>query len=347
MNPAFRLEALAAIVEGHVRGDATVVVSGVADVAEAKANEITFVSNPKYAKKLAESKAGAVLVPAGFGPTAMPAILCARMDRSVAELLGAFLESRPPSHQVDATAVVHPSAKLGADVSIGPHAVIEADAEIGARTVLHGGVYVGHGTRIGEDCVLWPNVVVRNGCVLGHRVILHPCSVIGADGFGYYFEIGRHNKIPHAGGVVLGDDVEIGACSCIDRSKFGNTVVGNGVKIDNLVQIAHNVRIGEHTVIAGQTGIAGSTRIGAYCVFGGRAGSVDNTEIGDRTVVAACSVVSGLVEGGRTVSGYPAQDHRKELKSTAALRRLPDFFEQLRDLQARVERIETSTDHRP
>lgn len=325
-----------------------VVIQGVADVSEAGPVDATWVNREKYAEKLKSSRAGAVLVPTNFGQTQMPAILCEKIEMSVARLLGAFASpvSRP-DEGIHPSAVIHPSALIGGNPAIGPHVVIDADVRIGASCVIHAGTFIGRETIIGDDCLLWPNVVIRDGCRIGHRVIIHSNSVIGADGFGYYFDEGRHNKIPHVGGVIVEDDVEIGACTCVDRSKFGNTVVGAGTKIDNLVQVAHNVRIGRHCVLVGQVGFAGSVRTGDYCVFAARACVLDNVAIGDRVTVAGLAILDKDIPDGLTVSGYPARDHREELRERALVRRLPKLVEQLKDLIHRVEQLETSTHHNP
>ncbi len=348
MSRTYTVGQLAGIVGGKVRGDATVAIRGVADVSEAGPNDATWVNREKYAGKLKSSRAGAVLVPADFGSTPMSAILCDKIEPAVARLLGAFAPpiSRPDPG-VHPSAVVHPSAQIGSNPSIGPHVVIDSDVRIGASCVIHAGAFVGRGSTIGDDCLLWPNVVIRDGCRVGHRVIIHSSSVIGADGFGYFFDQGRHNKVPHIGGVILEDDVEIGACTCVDRSKFGYTVVGAGTKIDNQVQVAHNVRIGRHCILVGQSGSAGSVRIGDYCVFGGRSCSLDNVTIGDRVTLAAFAVADKDIPEGRTVSGFPAHDHREELRERALVRRLPKLVEQLKDLIHRVEQLEASTHHHP
>ncbi len=347
MARTYTIEELATIVGGTTRGDTSTVITGVGDVAEAGPNQATWVSNPKYAAKLTSSRAGAVLVPVDFGETPMPAILCERVDRSVARLLGAF--APPVAHPgpgVHPTAVVHETAQIGSRCAIGPHVVIEARVTIGASSVLCAGVFIGHGTTVGNDCVVWPNVVIRDGCVVGNRVVIHPGAVIGADGLGFFFDEGRHNKIPHIGGVVLEDDVEVGACTCIDRSKFGYTVIGRGTKIDNLVQLAHNVRVGEHCVFAGQAGISGSVRIGNYCILGGRAGVLDNVTLGDGVLMAGgLSIADKDLPPGITASGFPARDHRQELRERAQARKLPQLAKQLKELMARVKRLEESADH--
>ena len=348
MSRTYTVGQLADVVGGTVRGDPNGVIRGVADVSEAGSDQATWVNRQAYADKLKDSRAGAVLVPTNFGDTPMPAILCRQIEASVAKLLGAFATPvSKPDPGIHPTAVIHPSARIGPNPAVGPHVVIDADVRIGASCVIHAGVFIGRGTAIGDNCLLWPNVVIRDGCAVGHRVIIHPNSVIGADGFGYYFDEGRHNKVPHIGGVILEDDVEIGACTCVDRSKFGYTVVGTGTKIDNQVQVAHNVRIGRHCVLAGQSGIAGSSRIGDYCVLGGRAAVLDNVAVGDRVTVAGLAVADKDIPAGLLVSGFPARDHREELRERALVRRLPKLAEQLKDLIHRVEQLEASTHHHP
>lgn len=348
MSRTYTVGQLAEIVGGKVRGDAAVAICGVADVSKAGPTDATWINREKYAEKLKSSRAGAVLIPTDFGETPMPAILCDKIEPSVAKLLRAFASpvSRPDAG-IHPSAFVHPSARIGANPSIGPYVVIDADVRVGASCVIHAGTFIGRGTTIGDDCLLWPNVVIRDGCRLGHRVMIHPSAVIGSDGFGYYFDEGRHNKIPHIGGVILEDDVEIGACTCVDRSKFGNTVVGVGTKIDNQVQVAHNVHIGRHCVLAGQSGLAGSVRTGDYCVFGARACSLDNVAIGDRVTVAGLAVADKDIPDGLMVSGFPARDHREELRERALVRRLPKLVEQLKEIIQRVEQLEASTHHHP
>lgn len=348
MKPAYTVSQLADLVGGTLRGDGSASIAGVAEVSEAGPNEAAWVSRSKYEAAIQGSRAGVVLVPSDFPATPMPAILCEHIDRGVAALLGVF--ARPitqPEPGVHPTAMVHSSARIGESPAIGPHVVVDAEVVVGARCVIHAGVFIGRRSVIGDECEIWPNVVIRDGCTLGRRVIIHPNAVIGADGFGYYFDEDRHNKVPHGGGVRIEDDVEIGACSCVDRAKFGDTIIGRGTKIDNLVQIAHNCRIGENCVIAGQTGFAGSVRTGDGCVFGARSGVLDNIAIGRGVTVAGISVATKDVADGLTVLGYPAQDIRAELRERAALRRLPELLDRIKGLIKRVERLEASAHHNP
>jgi len=341
----YTLRDLAERVGGTVRGDDSVSVCGVADLTLAEAGQVSWVTNPKYAAKLAESRAVAVLVPADFGETPMPAILCERVDRSVARLFKAFApETCCPASGRHPSAVIDESAIVAPDAAIGPHVVIEAGASVGAGSALHAGVYVGRDAHIGEHCQLWPNVVVRERCTIGDRVEIHPNAVLGADGFGFYFDEGRHHKVPHIGGVKVEDDVEIGAGTCIDRAKVGFTRIGCGTKIDNLVHLAHNVQIGEHCMILAGVLVGGSTRIGNRAIIGGQVGIVDNITIGDGARCASgMTYVINDVPAGKTVSGIPAHDHREELRRVASSRKLPAMAETLKDLVTRVKRLEAST----
>jgi len=348
MNHAYLSSQIAAHVGGTLRGEEDRVITGVADLAEAGPGEVSWVSSSKYASRLERSRAGVVLVPSDFGPTPMTAILCPRVDAAVASLLRMF--TRPvsrPERGIHPTAIVHSTARIGSDPAIGPYVVLDENVRVGDRCTIHAGAFIGRDTTIGEDCLIWPNAVIRDGCSIGHRVEIHPNAVIGADGLGFYFEQNHYQKIPHIGGVILEDDVEVGACTCIDRSKFGNTVIGRGTKIDNLVQIAHNVRVGAHCMFAAQAGISGSVRIGDHCVFGGKASSADNVTIGAGARFAGgLAVATKDIPPGLTVSGWPAQDHRLELRDRASLRRLPSLVKQVADLIARVQCLETATHDR-
>jgi len=346
MKREYSLSELAAIVGGEVRGDGAVRVRGVADVNEASEGDVTWVTNPKYIAKLKESRASAALVGPDFGDTPMPAIICPQIDRSVAMLFGAFAPPPVlPARGIHPSAVVHETARLGQDCAVGPGAVIDRDAVLGDRCVLHANAFIGAETQVGDECVFWPGAVVRERCGLGSRVKIYPNAVIGADGFGYYFHEGGHRHVPHIGGVILEDDVEVGACACVDRAKFGNTVIGQGTKIDNLVQVGHNVRTGKHCLFAGQSGISGSVRLEDYVVFGGQVGVADNITLGRGMQAAIGSMITRSIEAGTVVSGMPAWNHRQELRVQALTRRLPALVEQIKDLTARVQQLETSADH--
>ena len=238
-----------------------------------------------------------------------------------------------PMARVDPTAAVDPSA------SVGPFVVVGASAVIGKNVRLHAGSFVGEGASVGDDGVLFPNAVVRERCTLGRRVVLHAGATIGSDGFGYRWDGAKHCKVPQVGTVTIGDDVEIGSCSCVDRAKFGATVIGAGTKIDNLVQVGHNVRTGPHCIIVGQAAIAGSVRLGAGVIIGGQTAIQPHAVLGNGARVAACAAVVNDVEPGQTVSGVPALPHRQSLREQATFRRLPELMVQVRKLQEEVDRL--------
>jgi UDP-3-O-[3-hydroxymyristoyl] glucosamine N-acyltransferase len=245
-----------------------------------------------------------------------------------------------PAPGVHATAVVSPEAELGPEVAVGPHCVVEAGARLGARVVLGAGCYVGRDAQIGDDTWLWPRVVVRDECVLGARCIVHPGAVIGGDGFGFAFDQGRYHKVPQVGNVVVGDDVEIGANACIDRATTDSTRIGDGSKIDNLVQIGHNVVVGPHCIIVAQVGIAGSTELEDHVTLGGQAGLVGHIKVGAGAMVGAQSGVTKSVPAETIVTGYPAVPHTAWKRLYAFLQKLPQLFQRTRELERRVEAIE-------
>lgn len=330
--------------KGVLEGPRDLIIRGVAGIREAQAGEITFVANPRYASDAAETKASAILVRQDWAkPTSAPALIrVPNPDDAFAEVARWFAPPPPPVYRgVHPTAVVDPTARLGVDVSIGPYCVIEAGAHIGDRTVLRAHCYVGHDVRIGCDGLLYPFVSIRERCVIGDRVILHNGVVIGSDGFGYTVDAqGVRHKIPQLGIVVIGDDVEIGANTTIDRARFGRTRIGNGVKIDNLVQIAHNVVVGDHSVIVAQVGVAGSTEIGKGVVLAGQVGVAGHLSIGDRVMVGAQSGIAKDIPPGEVWRGSPARPIREMMEIEAIVYRLPKLREQLQKLADRISLIE-------
>jgi len=331
----FTLAQLAQISGGELRGgDPNQKISGAASLGEATAGEISFFANPKYAGQLRATRASAVLVPPNFTESIASAqILVADPAKSFQQIVLKFAPPpvvfAPGRHP---TAVIDPSVKIGGRVSIQPHAVIEPGVEIGDDTVIGAGTYIGHETHIGASCMIYPHVTIRERTRIGARVIIHSGVVIGADGFGFEPAHGRYEKVQQIGIVQIDDDVEIGANTTIDRARFGRTWIQKGVKIDNLVQVAHNVVIGENTVIAAQTGIAGSTRIGRQVLLAGQVGVVGHIEIGDKTIVTAQSGVSKSISGGAW-RGSPAIPMAKALEQLAWVRRLGKFFGRLAELE--------------
>jgi UDP-3-O-[3-hydroxymyristoyl] glucosamine N-acyltransferase len=339
---------IADLVGGSLCGNGRITITGVAAISSAAEGDLTWVVQPQYADQLGNCRASAVLVGQDLADLPLPAIRCPDVEAALAQVLAWFCPPLPtPPPGVDPTAKVAPSASLGDGAALGPFVVVEDGAAVGPHTVLHAGVYVGPHARIGRDCRLWNNVVVRERCQLGDRVVIHPNCVIGSDGFGYYMRNGRHNRFPHLGRVVIGNDVEIGACSCVDRSKAGTTVIGAGTKIDNLVQVAHNVEIGENCVLCAQAGIAGSAKLGKWVVLGGQVGIRDNITLHDGVRVAACSCVPQDVSAGVNVAGVPAIEARQFLRVIAATHRSPELLAEMRELTKRIETLEAAANHQP
>lgn len=346
MSKSVTLAELAKIVAGVVRGDPTMRIRGVGGVDDAGPDELTWIAHEKYAARVRSCKAGAVLVDRHFGETPMPAILCDDPAFAMTKVLAVFAPPVPrPASGVHPTAVVASTAQIGQNVCIGPHVVIGEEAQIGDRCVLHANVYVGDGTRIGSDSELWPGTVIRERCTLGKRVIVHPNATIGADGFGYHYREGVHHKIPQIGTVEIGDDVEIGSGSTIDRAKFGATRIAAGCKIDNLVQIAHNVELGMGCVIVAQCGIAGSTKLGRFVVLGGKVGVRDHVTLGDGVKAVACTCISKDFPPNTVVNGIPAVEHQQNMREQVHVRRLPELASQVKELTKRIEALESSADH--
>jgi UDP-3-O-[3-hydroxymyristoyl] glucosamine N-acyltransferase len=302
--------------------------------------DISFVTDLRYAAAARTSRAGAFLAPPGVSGLPAPVLRIAAPRLALIDLIGLFHPAASPAPGLHRTAVVAADARVAPTAFVGALTVIEAGAEIGAGARLHPLVYVGLGAVVGEDTVLYPHVVIREGVRLGRRVIVHSGAVIGADGFGYAFDGARHRKIPQVGGVRIEDDVEIGANTTIDRATLGETVVGQGTKIDNLVQVGHNVEIGEHTVIAGQAGISGSCRIGRGVVMGGQVGLADHVTIGDGVLLAAQSGVHVDIAAGERVFGSPALPLTESKRVILATRRLPELVRRLRTLERRLARLE-------
>lgn len=334
-----KLKDIAAMLGGETRGDAEREIRGVAGIQEVKEGEITFLSDNRLAKECARSRASAVIVRDFVPDLDKPQIAVKNPHYAFAKLLEHFYVTPVEPAGVSNLAFVSKAAVVSGDVSIYPFAYVSDGAKIGAGTVIYPGVFVGDDTVIGARCVLYPNVTVRENVTIGNGVIIHSGAVIGSDGFGYVFEEGRHYKIPQVGGVIIGDDVEIGANVAIDRATTGNTVIGRGAKIDNLVQIAHNVTVGDNAVIVAQAGIAGSSRIGAFVTLAGQVGIADHVKIEDGCVIAAQSGVMGNLSKG-VYSGYPAMPHRDWLKSSAIFARLPELSKRIRELEEKIENLE-------
>jgi len=333
---------LAVRLGGRVDGDSCTVLTGLAGLGEAGPGDLSFLANPRYGNLVSGTRASAVIVHDKWDGKAPCALIRVENPDAAFASVAAMAAPVPPAVAagIDPSAVVAPDARLGDGVCIGPLCIIRSGVEIGSGTVLMGLCYVGDNSRIGEDCRLHPNVSLRERVSLGNRVIVHNGAVIGSDGFGYFRTAAGWNKIPQTGTVEIGDDVEIGANVTIDRARFGKTVIARGVKMDNLVQVAHNVRIGEHTAIAAQAGISGSTTIGRNVQIGGQAGVAGHTSVGDGAIIGAQAGVTKSVADGSFVSGYPAMPHDKARKLHAMTARLPDLRERVAGLEKRLKALE-------
>ncbi|MEI9998066.1 MAG: UDP-3-O-(3-hydroxymyristoyl)glucosamine N-acyltransferase [Verrucomicrobiota bacterium] len=339
------VRSLAALVGGTVAGDgAETVVTGINDLRSAQPDQVSFLGNPKYEPLAVASKAAAILVSPKDAPRFAFTRIVVESPSAAFGKISALFAPPPPRDEpgVHPTAVVAPDAILGEGICIGPHAVISAGVRLGARCIVGASSFIGEHSTLGDDTRLYPLVMVRERSRIGARVILHSGAVIGSDGFGYDFDkaTGRHVKIVHSGHVQIDDDVEIGANTTIDRGRFGRTHIGTGVKIDNLVQIAHNVVIGAHSIIVSQAGISGSTSLGQYVTLAGQVGLAGHLHIGDRATIAAQSGLNKDVAPGAMLMGHHAVPIRESLRLEALTRRLPELLERIRALEEKARRPE-------
>lgn len=337
----FTLGELAESLGATLDGEAGRVITGVAALESAGPQDISFVIAPRYAAAALASRAGAFL--AAESSTGLPAPTLRARDprRALVDLLRLFHPAAPAAPGCHPTVQLGPGASVEPSASVGAYAVLEAGARIGARTRLGAFVFVGAGASVGEDCVVGPRVTLGEGVRLGRRVIIHPGAVIGADGFGYVFDGAAHVKMPQVGGVVLEDDVEVGANTTIDRATLGDTVVRRGSKLDNLVQVAHNVEIGEHCIVAAQSGVAGSSRLGRHVVLAGQVGIADHVTVADDALLAAqAGVAADIAEPGLHM-GTPARPARIMRRIWVAREQLPDLPRRLRAIERRLREVET------
>jgi UDP-3-O-[3-hydroxymyristoyl] glucosamine N-acyltransferase len=349
-----KVKEIASLLQGKVVGDGEIEIERVAKIEEAGEGDITFLANPKYQRYLSTTAASAIIVPKTFdeakvnGGSRRVALL--KVDDPYLSFLQILQKLQPPIESqasgVHETAVIASSAVVDPTAAVGAHAVIGERVRVGANTKISHGTVVERDVVLGSDGVIYPNVTIRARCQIGNRVIIHSGAVIGSDGFGFVpKQDGTYEKIPQVGIVVVEDDVEIGANSTIDRATLGETRIGRGVKLDNLVHVAHNVVIGENTVIAAQTGISGSARIGKNVMMGGQVGLVGHIEVADNVKLMAQSGVSkSLTKAGGTYFGYPAKEYRIAYRIEAALRHLPELIEEIKNLRSRVEELEKKLD---
>lgn len=338
----FTAKQIADFIGGRVEGNDNATVHTFAKIEEGTEGAISFLSNPKYTPYIYETKSSIVLVNDDLAlekPVSATLIRVKNAYESVAKLLQLYASTLPRKKGIDSLAFVSPKATIGNDVYIGAFAYIGDGAKIGDGTQIYPHAVVGDNVTIGNNSKLYANVTIYDGCSLGNNVTIHSGTVIGADGFGFAPNQDGYEKIPQIGIVVIEDDVEIGANTCVDRSTMGCTIIHKGVKLDNLIQVAHNVEIGENTVMSAQVGIAGSTKVGSWCMFGGQVGLAGHIHIGDKTFLGAQSGVPGNIKGNQSLIGTPPMEPKAYFKSQVIFRKLPELYKQINELQKQVDEL--------
>lgn len=338
-----RVSELAKKLDCPYKGKGTTLITGVSSLEEAKKGDLVFLAHRKFRRQLEKTEASAAIVPADETFDRIPVIKSTNPQLSFVKAIEFFIPPLRPGPGIHPLAFVSPSAKIGKDVSVGAFVSIGDQAEIGNRSVLFGFVTIYPRTRIGRDCTIHSHVSIREESVIGNRVIIHNGAVIGSDGFGYLQDKRKtHVKIPQRGVVVIEDDVEIGANTTIDRATLGKTVIRKGTKIDNLVQIAHNVKIGPHAIVAAQTGIAGSSKIGKHVVAGGQVGIADHIEIGDNVILAAKTGVTKDIPADSIVAGYPHLNIQEWRKAWVSIPQLYDLLKEIKKIRKKIEKLENT-----
>ncbi len=338
------LREIAELVKGEVVGDESILITGINGIKEAEAGDITFLSNSKYQSLLNKTLASAVITSRDINKPDKPIIRTDNPSLAFAKVISLIKDDNIKHPKgVHASAIVGADVKLGKNVSLGAHTVIEPGASIGDNSIIYPGSFIGSCASIGVNTLIYSNVSIRERCTVGNNVIIHSGTVIGSDGFGFVTVDGLHHKIPQVGIVEVHDDVEIGANVTIDRARFGKTVIGSGTKIDNLVQIAHNVVIGKNCLIVSQVGISGSTVIGNNVILAGQAGLIGHITIGDNVIVTAQSGVSKSIPPDLLVSGSPARQNMENQRIVACTHNLPSLFNLVRDLKKRIEGLESKS----
>lgn len=338
----FTAKQIAAYIGGEIIGDENATVCTFAKIEEGMPGALSFLSNPKYTAYIYDTQSSIVLVNNDFvaeRPVKATLIKTPNAYESLAKLLMLYESVKPKKRGISAMASIAESATIGENVYIGPFVYIGDKVVVGDNTIIEANVSVGDGATVGSDCILYNGVTIYHDCKVGNRCILHAGSVVGADGFGFAPGANGYDKIPQIGIAVLEDDVELGANTCIDRATMGATVVKRGVKLDNLVQVAHNVVIDEHTVMAAQCGIAGSTKVGSWCMVGGQTGISGHIQIGDQVKVGGHSAISNSVKDGKAVMGYPAFDHAQFARASVVFKKLPEMYREMDTLKKEVESL--------
>ena len=306
------------------------VITGVAEISEAQPNDLVYAVDQRRVDLIKDSNCGLAIIPQGDWVIDCPYICVKNPYLAFARVLELLNDFTPEKVGISPQAYIHPDAKIGVDVQIYPGAVVSRGVKLGDRTVLSSNSVIGEDVEVGKDCLIYQNVVVRERCLIGNRVILQPGCVVGSDGYGFVYEDGVHHKIPQLGIVVIADDVELGANVTVDRGTFRPTIIGKGTKIDNLVQIAHNVVLGQGCLMASQSGISGTTKVEDYVTFGGQSGSVGHITIGKGSTIYARGVPTQTLKPGSKISGFPGRDHREDLRMIASMRKLPDLMKEIR-----------------
>uniref|UniRef100_A0A7C4ENF0 UDP-3-O-acylglucosamine N-acyltransferase n=1 Tax=Thermodesulfovibrio aggregans TaxID=86166 RepID=A0A7C4ENF0_9BACT len=331
-----KLSDIAKLFNVNVEAEQDIEISGVKGIEDAQEGDITYVAGSKYFEIARKSRASAFIVKDRIEGLNKPQIIVENPQLVFAKLLELFYVKPHPYRGISENSIVSSSAKIGSNVTVYPFVYIDEDVNIGDGTVIYPFCFIGRGSSIGSQCVIYSNVTIREGVRIGNSVIIHAGTIIGSDGFGYIFHDGKHHKIPQVGGVIIEDDVEIGACVTIDRATTGYTVIGKGTKIDNLVQIAHNVKIGQNCIIVAQAGIAGSSAIGDGCILAGQVGISDHVEVDSGTIITAKSgVMPGRLTKG-VYSGIPVFPHRQWLKANAIFQKLPEIYKKIKEIEEKI-----------
>ncbi|MDR1289655.1 MAG: UDP-3-O-(3-hydroxymyristoyl)glucosamine N-acyltransferase [Planctomycetaceae bacterium] len=331
---------LAKMVGGEIRGNGDVLINAVAPIHSATSTDITFLERADRKSLLKKCNAGAVIVPAGFEVEQFSTIQVANVIESFKKIVNYFSPPRDESiKNISERASIHPTVKIGDNAGIGDFAVLEAEVELGNNVQIHSGVLIRAGSKIGNNSIVFPNAVLYRNTIVGERVIIHSGAVIGAFGFGYDSSGNSHKLSPQLGNVVIGNDVEIGSCSTIDRATYGSTIIGEGTKIDNLVMIAHNCKLGKHNLICAHTGIAGSTTTGDYVTMAGRVGVRDHVHIGDRAILGAMAGIMNNVPENANLVGIPATPVGEQFRIQSAIAKLPEMRKEFHALRKLVEKL--------
>ena len=341
----FTAKQIASFVGGEVVGNENAEIFTFAKIEEGMPGALSFLANPKYTEYIYTTLSSVVLVNRDFVPQKEIDVTLIKVDNayeSLAKLMMMYEASKPKKEGTSSLASISESAKIGKGCYIAPFAVIGENCEIGDNCIIHEGVSIGDGVKIGDNCLLYAHATVYHECRIGNNCILHSGCVIGADGFGFAPTADGYNKIPQTGIVVIEDDVEVGANTCIDRATMGSTIIKSGVKLDNLIQIAHNCNIGSHTAMAAQVAVAGTTKVGEWCIFGGQAGVSGHSTIGDRTTIGPQCGTIGNTKGGERLLGSPAIDAREYIRLTAYMRKLPAMEKKIKELTKELEALKNN-----